>query len=280
MNEIRFGTCSWKYDSWRGILYPEAGRFNYLEEYSRHYNTVEIDQWFWSLFDKVVLPQSPVVNNYAASVPDDFLFTIKVPNSLTLTHYYKTDTRNPHFLSIDLFGEFLSSIGPLINKTGSLIFQFEYLNKQKMSSAGNFIDCLSGFFERIPLNTPPISLEIRNPGFLTGNWFRFLSANNLSHVYLEGYFMPSIVQIFNKFKENISGVPLIRLHGPERSGIEELSGSDWNKIYINRDASLDPISSMIRELNEKFPLIFVNVNNHYEGCAPLTINKIKARLCV
>ena len=59
MNNLRIGTCSWKYDSWKGIVYPEFGDFNYLEEYSKKYNTVEIDQWFWSLFpnNKVTLPK-------------------------------------------------------------------------------------------------------------------------------------------------------------------------------------------------------------------------------
>ena len=30
MTEVRIGTCSWKYDSWRGIVYPEAGDFEIL----------------------------------------------------------------------------------------------------------------------------------------------------------------------------------------------------------------------------------------------------------
>lgn len=58
MNNLRFGTCSWKYDSWKGIVYPEFGDFNYLEEYSKMFNTVEIDQWFWSLSNnRVKLPK-------------------------------------------------------------------------------------------------------------------------------------------------------------------------------------------------------------------------------
>jgi uncharacterized protein YecE (DUF72 family) len=63
MKKLWIGTCSWKYDSWKGIVYPEFGDFNYLEEYSKKYNTVEIDQWFWSLFpnNKVTLPKKNVV---------------------------------------------------------------------------------------------------------------------------------------------------------------------------------------------------------------------------
>jgi len=85
------GTCSWQYDSWQGLIYPEEKPFNYLHEYSRYYKTVEIDQWFWSLFsdDKVVLPKPSVVQEYIGSVPDEFLFCIKVPNNITLSHHYK-----------------------------------------------------------------------------------------------------------------------------------------------------------------------------------------------
>ena len=77
---MRIGTCSWKYDSWKGLIYPDFGEFNYLEEYSKQYNTVEIDQWFWSLFQgsKPALPKESTVNEYNQSVPEDFKFTINI----------------------------------------------------------------------------------------------------------------------------------------------------------------------------------------------------------
>ena len=138
---VRFGTCSWKYDSWVGLVYSDSTNKNYLLEYSRKYNTVEIDQWFWSLFPpaKIVLPNSTIVREYKSSVQEDFLFTVKAPNSLTLTHFYKNRKEdelkpNPFFLSVELFQKFLDSIKDISNQVGCLIFQFEYLNKQKMKS--------------------------------------------------------------------------------------------------------------------------------------------------
>jgi uncharacterized protein YecE (DUF72 family) len=48
-----------------------------------------VDQWFWSLFPAgPKLPDPATARAYAESVPDGFLFTVKVPNSLTLTHYH------------------------------------------------------------------------------------------------------------------------------------------------------------------------------------------------
>lgn len=41
---LRIGTCSWKYDSWKGIIYPDKDDINYLKEYSKHYKTFEVDK--------------------------------------------------------------------------------------------------------------------------------------------------------------------------------------------------------------------------------------------
>ena len=86
---VRVGTCSWKYDSWKGLVYRPCVKYgpdDYLPDYVKVLNTVEIDQWFWSLFPTgVVLPDEAVGKRYAESVPDDFLFTIKAPNTATVS---------------------------------------------------------------------------------------------------------------------------------------------------------------------------------------------------
>jgi uncharacterized protein YecE (DUF72 family) len=282
---IRIGTCSWKYDSWKGIVYSNSNSKNYLKEYSQKLNNVEIDQWFWSLFPpaKFVLPQKNVVEEYAKSVPDDFLFTIKIPNSITLTHFYndvKEDPlrTNPFFLSAEIFNEFLNAIEPIIKKTGCLIFQFEYLNKQKMNSLSDFQFKFSEFQKKLSNRVPPIGIEIRNPNYLNEKYFEFLSNQNLFHVFLEGYYMPPIKEIYSKFKKHIKNLAVIRLHGPDRKGIEKIANDNWNQIYINRDTEIKSIVEMIKDLQTNEVDLFVNVNNHFEGSAPLTIEKIKKLL--
>lgn len=282
---IKLGTCSWKYESWKGIVYSEISKKNYLKEYSKKFQTVEIDQWFWSLFSpsKVVLPQRNVVEEYSKSVPHDFLFTIKVPNSITLTHFYKESKEdelrtNPHFLSVELFQEFLNSIEPILNKTGCLIFQFEYLNKLKMKSLSDFQLKISEFRKQITDKVPRIGIEIRNPNYLNEKYFRFLLEEKLTPVLLEGYYMPPVVETYLKFKEYIRELVVLRLHGPDRQGIEKIANESWNRIYINRDKEIDSLVEMIKELQNNEVDLFVNVNNHFEGSAPLTIEKIKSRL--
>ena len=275
---MKIGTCSWKYDSWKGIVYPDFGEFNFLEEYSKHYNTVEIDQWFWSLNkDKASLPNPKTVNEYNDSTPNDFKFTIKMPYSFTLTHPYKSTTPNPHFLSHNLMQSFIHSINPLLPKVGMLMFQFEYLNKQKMSSLKEFIDNFSAFSETIDKSIP-IGIEIRNPNYLNKEYFQFLKENNITHVFIQGYYMPYISVVYNDFSDLLTNTSVIRLQGPDRKGIEVQAKKQWNKIIQPKDNELKEIIKVIQKMLAVDTNLYVNINNHYEGSAPLTINKIMDKL--
>ena len=71
---------------------------------------------------------------------------------------------------------------------------------------------------------------------------------------------------------------VIRLHGYDRKGIEKEANNQWNKIIQLKDDELPAIIKMIKTLNSKESDLYLNINNHYEGSAPLTINKIKDSL--
>lgn len=284
---IHMGTCSWKYDSWEGIVYPPGGEsFNHLAEYARHFHTVEVDQWFWSLFgiDKVKLPEAGTVEEYLQSVPKGFQFTIKIPNSITLSHFYthgKSKTApveaNPHFFSVTLFNEFLKRIEPLAEHIGVLMFQFEYLNRLKMPSQIEFLKRFSGFISACPRNYN-YAVETRNPNYLNERYFDFLNTHNLFHVFVQGYYMPAISEVYKKYSDYIRDLAVIRLMGSDRHGIEERAGNKWDTIIDPRDKELPDIVAIIRALEERKVKVYVNVNNHYEGSAPLTIKKIQEML--
>ncbi len=284
MAQLRIGTCSWKYDSWREILYSQEQKINYLKEYSQVYDTVEIDQWFWSLRDinKIILPRKDVVVNYKESVTPGFRFTVKLPNSITLTHLHRAGKENQfipnhHFLSHDLLEEFIVSIKPLHKNLGPMMFQFEYLNKEKIKSQFEFQGLIREFASKLPEEFQ-FSIETRNPNYLNETYFQFLRDNKLGHVFLQGYYMPPVFNIYKKYKDYIKGYTVIRLHGPDRQGIETRSNGEWNKIIDPKDSELEKIIIMIRELLDRKVDIYLNVNNHYEGSAPLTIQKIKKLL--
>jgi uncharacterized protein YecE (DUF72 family) len=280
--QLRIGTCSWKFPSWHGLVYSAPKGINYLEEYARHYDTVEVDQWFWSLFgmDSVKLPRPADVAAYRRSVPEDFRFTVKVPNSITLTHFYrkaKADplVPNPSFLSPALFREFLSLLDPLRDVLGPLMFQFEYLNRQKMASQDRFQVQFETFVERLPTSYQ-YGVEIRNGNYLNASYFEFLNRNGLSPVFLQGYWMPPVTDLYRKWQDLVrqQGMVVIRLHGPDRKGMEKRTGKRWNQIVAPRDEELAAIVEMIDDLLDQGVDVYLNVNNHYEGSAPLTIERI------
>jgi uncharacterized protein YecE (DUF72 family) len=292
---LRIGTSSWKYDSWEGIIYePGSGR-SYLEQYAAHYDTVEIDQWFWSLFESPEprLPDPATAAEYARAVPDDFRFTIKVPNSITLTHHYQRDKSrplrpNPHFFSPELFCEFLRRIEPLEGRIGALILQFEYLNRQKMPGLSAFLEQLEGFLARVP-RPVPFALECRNPNYLGATLFRFLRRHDLAPCFLQGYYMPDVRSVAGRWEAALAEetgeaggtggrTAILRLHGPDREGMDRASSKRWDRLLAPKDAEIEGIAELIsRFLGRKLDL-YVNVNNHYEGSAPLTIDRIREAL--
>lgn len=161
---IHFGTCSWKYDSWRGIIYPDAGSINYLQIYSQTYRTVEIDQWFWSLFrgNTIALPKVEVVREYG--------------------------------------------------------------------------------------------------------------------VFLHGYYMPPVNTVYSRHKDRIRDRTVIRLHGSGRQEIEHITGKDWSRIVAPQDRDIAQLSDMLFDVSDRQVETFLYVNNHFEGSAPGTIERIKEKL--
>jgi uncharacterized protein YecE (DUF72 family) len=281
---LRLGTCSWKYDSWKGLVYDKGKIYrpdDYLADYARFLNTVEVDQWFWSLFPaSVKLPEPRVVKSYATSVPDDFIFTVKAPNAITLTHFYNRETSgelkgkpNPRFLDNALLDQFLETLAPLGQKLGPIMFQFEYLNKQKMPSKEAFFDQFGNFISRAPKDRQ-YAIEIRNPNYLSPAFFDFLKKFQLGFVYLEGYYMPSIGEVFDRFRPATAPFSVIRLHGGDREEIEARTGSLWNKITDPHPERIGDAVRIVRHNARSKILTYVNANNHFEGSAPLTIERL------
>jgi len=282
---LRIGTCSWKYDSWKGLYYDEAKTYranDYLSDYARYLDSVEIDQWFWSLFPGGLrLPDPKTVQIYAESVPDDFVFTIKAPNAITLTHYYSRQPKqhvefagrpNIYFCDVEVLQRFLELIEPLGKKIGTIMFQYEFLNRTKMGSRDEFLDLLGRFLDKAPSEFN-YAIETRNPNYLSSPFFDFLDQHGVGYIYIDGYHMPPIGEVFDRYQPAASKPSVIRLHGGDRRGIEKETGEIWNRIVAPKPVGLRDAARIVRANRQKNVRTFVNVNNHYEGSAPLTIGR-------
>ena len=270
---LRIGTCSWNYDSWVGLVYARERRTaaEYLAEYAQKYRTAEIDSWFYKI------PSEKEVLDYRASVDGDFRFTCKAPQELTLRFLRGKGTQeNPQFLSAELYSAFCERITPLKGQVEAIILEFEYLNRQKMSGPGEFLARLAAFVDAVPHNLP-MAVECRNGNFLGRDYFSMLNARDLIHVFSEKQYMPSIVRVYDEFRDLLGDVSILRLLGGDRGRMEVKTGEKWDRI-VEEQEDKGAIVKMVKNLLVQGKRVIVNVNNHYEGSAPLTIASIQELL--
>jgi len=286
MPTLRIGTCSWSFPSWEGLVYSPDSSDTYLEQYALRYDTVEVDRWFWSLLDRggPRLPNPTDVAEYCACVGPDFRFTVKAPNSITLTHHRpksKSDplVANPHFLSPDLFGQFLSLLQPMGEMLGPIVLQFGYLNQQHIGGQAELLQRLGQFLGAVPAGHE-YALEIRNPKWLNRGHFGFIGDRGLIPVLLQGYWMPPVADVYRQWRDLIhrSRTVIIRLHGPDREGMDERTGKRWDTLVVRRDGELAEIVGVVRELLDAGADVYLAINNHMEGSAPLTIVRVRELL--
>ncbi len=294
---INFGTCSWNYDSWVGLVYsePQKRAVDYLPEYAKAYDSVEVDSWFYKL------PTRQEVQEYAAAVPGDFTFTCKAPRDISLTHFRNDqESANPAFLSVALYEQFLENLEPISGQLGAVILEFEYLNKKKMPSREAFMELLQTFIARVPKQIP-LAIECRNGSWLDGTWFAFLHSVGAAPVLSEKQYLPPIADLASVHKDSFGHTVVLRLLGGDRKAIELQTQNRWNEI-VDPKPQLPRIAAMLRDLavpsgSDKsgtargsglsgdppsaHPVgrsVLVNVNNHYEGSAPKSIERLKGFL--
>ena len=110
---IYIGTSGYLYNFWKDSFYPiNLPKGEYLQYYSNHFNTVEINNTFYKS------PTKEIINNWYNSTPNDFKFSIKV--NMYITHYKKLKNINKPLK------EFINLIKNLKNKLGCLLFQFHH----------------------------------------------------------------------------------------------------------------------------------------------------------
>ena len=124
----------------------------------------------------------------------------------------------------------------------------------------------------------PYAVEIRNPRWMDAAWFDLLREHGTAPVLLQGYWMDDVGATLERFGGRIADRACLRLHGEDREGMEERTGADWSRVVRPKDDELSRLAPAIATLVEAVDEVFLNVNNHYEGSAPVTIRKLKGLL--
>src|SRR5262245_38126796 len=75
---VLVGTSGWQYKDWRGVLYPaDLPQRLWLEEYARHFATVECNNPFYRL------PERDTFAAWRERTPEGFVMALKASRYLT-----------------------------------------------------------------------------------------------------------------------------------------------------------------------------------------------------
>jgi uncharacterized protein YecE (DUF72 family) len=285
---VRFGTSTWNYSGWRGLVYsrdyPEKGASaEMLTEYARFplFGTVGIDSSFYGPLTEKTL------RSYAAALPPGFPCVSKVWDRITVHTFARAREKkqagelNPDFLNPDLFLRDVwdPSVEHLGDRLGPFVFEFQAIAREEKVSPDRFAGWLDGFFSRLP-REGKYGVEIRNAEFLTPAYFAVLREHDVAHVFNSWTRMPSI------------GMQL-DLPGsvPARFLVARalLRPGRWYADAVDAFAPYDRIRDPNPELrNDLVRLVetagqlripaYLIVNNRAEGSAPLTIAAVAGLL--
>ena len=160
MKPVRIGCSGWQYADWREAFYPKGcAQRNWLEYYSRHFDTVEVNSTFYRLANR------DAVARWAEVTPDGFTFSLKA--SRYLTHIKRLTNLEQGV------ARYYERIEPLVrtSKLGPIVWQLPDNFKRDDERLGNLIDAL-----------PPgrHCVEFRNESWFTEDVYAMLRAGGVA----------------------------------------------------------------------------------------------------
>lgn len=282
---IYFGTSSWKYTGWKGLVYQKSYKTEKefeekcLEEYAENFTCVGIDHTFYNW------PTLKAMTKYNEQTPDGFKFGMKATEAVTILKYPKlprygkrAGTDNADFLKAEAFLEaFIPNIEPIKQKIGVIMFEFSHFYPGSIDSGQEFVNRLGTFLNTLRSETDlPFAVEIRNQSWLKEPYFKMLEENKVGHVYNSWTKMPPIGEQLSLSQKNTFPHYTSRLLLEPGTKYEEAveAYSPYNKIMRPIPTMRKDTATLIVDAIEKGIPAYIFVNNRAEGCAPKTIDAI------
>ena len=254
--QILLGTPAFTANGWQGSFYPPGMQSrDFLSYYATQFPTVEVDSTFYGC------PSSTTVSNWSARAPEDFIFSVKVPQVIT---------HDKALVDCDSeFDEFVKTMDILGPKLGPIIFQFPSFDRWKFPKQDSFLAVLVPFVKKLPADHEFV-IEIRNKTWLDARFADVLRLHNIALALTDTSFMPRPWELKQKFDLVTADFAYVRWLG-DRKRIEKQT-TTWDKTVIDRTSDLknwvEVFKSLVR--NTKVLKIFAFSNNHYAGHGPAT----------
>jgi len=250
---ILLGTSSFTATGWEGSFYPRGMRSaDYLPFYAQHFHTVEVDSTFYAC------PAARTVSNWAARTPDDFIFSVKLPQTITHEKVLRDcDAELKQFLdTMDILGK----------KLGPVVIQLPFFSRNVFRDRHEFVDRLLAFLKKLPA-AYKFAIEIRNKAWLDTEFASLLRDYRIALVFQDRAWMPSPSEL--SFDPITADWTYIRWLG-DRKSIEAQTAT-WDKTVVDRTSELRSWVDYCDQIRKRGVLIYAYANNHFGGHAPATI---------
>jgi uncharacterized protein YecE (DUF72 family) len=290
---IYFGTSSWKYEGWLGSVYSEnryqtRGKLSKrkfedtcLVEYARVFPTVCGDFAFYQF------PSEQYWAKLFEAVPDNFLFGFKVPEDITVETWPKharygarSGEKNDHFLDARAFETYFTKrLEPYEHQVGPLIFEFGTFNKSTFPTPGDFMARLDPFLKALPEGFR-YGVEIRNPDYLSPDYFDLLASHNTAHVFSAWTRMPALeeqAQLPGAFTADFTVVRALLRKG--RAYDQAVQAFEpYQLVQEPNEGAREAMRQIGEQARRSRRPAFLFVNNRLEGNAPTTIEAVVTQL--
>lgn len=259
--KIRLGSCGWSYEEWRGEFYPtDLPTEHWLEHYARYFPAVEIDSTFHSA------PSEATVLRWAESTPASFRFACKLPRAIT--HACRLRDCSSEFIS------FLRVLEPIAPKLQVILVQLppSFAPKEGKSALRDFLEQLPHDFR--------FAFEFRHPGWHRPQVVRLLEKYRVCWVWADTSDLNARNLAPFELWPNTADFIYVRLLG-DYSTKYDGDGRHmhrYGKLLWKREAALESWALKIQRHVDEARSVWAFVNNHYEGFAPESCQRLAGKL--
>ena len=220
------GCSGYHYDDWKEKFYPEdLKKREWLEYYSKHFNTVEINNTFYKM------PVEKDLKKWKENTPKNFKLTVKA--NRYFTHQKKLKIDDDFEERLETFVKLAEGLG---EKLGCILWQLPgnlHKNVQKIKDLGKLLD-----------KNQPNVIEFRHESWFDDEVYDMLSEQNIS------YCMLSAPDDLPEEAKASTKIAYLRLHGKKdwyRYNYSQNELRSWEKrlrglknvselyVYFNND---------------------------------------------
>jgi uncharacterized protein YecE (DUF72 family) len=235
--EWHIGCSGFHYKEWKDVFYPANMESNkWFEYYGTKFNTLELNVTFYKF------PQLSFLENWYATSPERFIFSVKVPR--LITHYKKFRETE------DLLKDFYTTIREgLKDKLGGVLFQLPPQTAFNTELLEHIIDSLDHSFENV--------IEFRHGSWWREDVMKTLMQNKISFCGMSYPRLPEDV-IIN------TDIAYYRFHG-----IPDLYRSEYSQEQLDR------VADVILK-NKRVKKVYIYFNNTAGDAAIRNANYMNA----